>query len=975
MSQYNGEIFAYSWNFRDTANNGMIVECYGVNQNGESTILKIKDWKPYIYIEPIDEPNMSNENMHKIARTLTSSFRYIYKILVVRRHKLFYNHRTYNKEIDSWQEQKYPFLLVQCRLRKHIYTIDKTLSDKGSLFIPELGRVVKLKVHESSASPILQLVCRRELPTSGWIKFIGRKVQSTEKTTSCVHEYNVGDRDLKALSSNTVPPVNILSFDIEVNSTVWDRMPNAKEPEDRIFQISCVLGMTNSPTPTKNILLTLGEPSEMDPSIEVRSFTREGDLLRAFVNVIHETNPVIICGYNIFSFDIPYMVERSVMQNVYWDFVMQGVDKEPAKVKEIKWSSAAYKNQQFKYLDAHGRLFVDLLPVVQRDYRLENYRLKTVASHFLMETKDPLTVKGIFKCYQLGVVNASAHNATAKQKLVGSKALALCGKYCIQDSALVLSLFNKLGCWVGLSEMAKTCNVPIFDLYTKGQQIKVYSQVYKMCFEDDRVVQNDGYIANKDDKYTGAHVFEPIPGVYNRIVPFDFSSLYPTTIIAYNICYSTLVPWEDNRVSNDQCHVIEWEDHIGCEHDEVVRKTKIKSDDSYCRANRYRFLKEPKGIIPTLLENLLKARKETRSLQKTLDKKSVEWDILEKRQLSYKISANSVYGAFGTKVGYLPFLPGAQCVTALGRMNIQKAASYIQKEYNAKLVYGDTDSTYIQFPALLNCPHSDLWDFCLKVENEINNLFPKPMRLEFESVIYDRYLILCKKRYLCTKADRNGNIDSKLAIRGVLLTRRDNAHVIRNIYRQLIMNIFDQTPQEIVLYELVVGINSMFQRQVDLKDFVVTKSVNAIEDYKIRPLPDDPKKKAKRLADLDCTEDEYKLRALPGNAQLAEKMRRRGKPVMAGQRLEYVVVDPQRPTNKLIDKIEDVEYVIENGEYVTVDPLYYLKMMVPPFDEALSVGYGPKLTKFTEKIYKQHLQKFKLHQQLKELHSPVFIVI
>ena len=136
-----------------------------------------------------------------------------------------------------------------------------------------------------------------------------------------------------------------------------------------------------------------------------------------------------------------------------------------------------------------------------------------------------------------------------------SKAMSIVGKYCVQDSALVLNLFNTIETWVGLCEMAKTCNVPIFALYTAGQQIKVYSQVYLYCLHNDFIVEKDGYVAASDEQYSGATVLEPIPGVYDKVVPFDFSSLYPTTIIANNIDYSTLV--RDERIPDEDCNVIE----------------------------------------------------------------------------------------------------------------------------------------------------------------------------------------------------------------------------------------------------------------------------------------------------------------------------------------------------------------------------------------------------------------------------------
>ena len=209
-----------------------------------------------------------------------------------------------------------------------------------------------------------------------------------------------------------------------------------------------------------------------------------------------------------------------------------------------------------------------------------------MGTYFLGETKDPITVKDIFEAYRLGFKGNNIRK------------IMVCGKYCIQDARLVLLLYHKIQCWIGLLEMAKLCNVGIMTLYTQGQQIKVFSQVFRKCYHENRLVDSfqsldiPKNISFEFDKYCGAYVFPPVPGKYQWVIPFDFTSLYPTTIIAYNIDYSTLVI--DEKFPDSLCHIIEW-----------------KEDNIHYR---FRFRKEPKGVIPSLLQSLLDQRNQTKKL-------------------------------------------------------------------------------------------------------------------------------------------------------------------------------------------------------------------------------------------------------------------------------------------------------------------------------------------------------------------------
>jgi DNA polymerase elongation subunit (family B) len=1441
-------VFLYQWHFEEIEN-VTVIRIFGLNEKNQSIYIQVSDFTPYIYLELPDNIVWNQSKAQMVCNYFDNNLQNPpLKKQLVKKKRLYYAHKV--KDVNgNYVDKLFPYLFMsfatQSDIKKFSFLIRKSIN------IPGLG-AIKFKIHESDANPILQLVCVRDIPTAGWVKIKGNKIKKEEQESYCDFEYNISFKNIEKLEKDTPPRPLLMGMDIEVNSSNPNTMPNANKPNDKVFQISCVFARQgDSEDKYEKYILSLGQPDQETTGNEIKiiSCKTEGELLEAYSQLLRDKNPQIIIGYNIFMFDIPYMMDRA-KYNYSFKFNQQTcIAGKQGKEKLIKWSSSAYGNQEFKFLDCEGRLFVDLLPLIKRDYKFDTYSLKAVSTNFIGQTKDPLTHKGIFKCYRLGTpkalgvcakycftgdtkvmlryrsesienlknnennilsfseekngliyskqnkffnngiqdcleielidgtkinctkdhkimlcdntwkeagklktnefvkcgitfpyinleeefkicsgfdftlfqikeikdmekgfafarllgyiltdgsisgdrgylyigckmdledifydikiitgvqvntyingntyrlelpknlmevilnlenirkgarinqdslipsiiykfplpflrefigglmggdghtvsfnkksnkLNSIAFSQTIKtekieslintfkdyqilfqkfniitllgnpkkpggskedcsslelristkslidfENLIGfrycyhksyrlkigtsfykirsekiklydsilskikervnqgfsiynsynyikeqefkdvsipiretfnsrydsnfenyvfrdkntlegncKKFLIETGSYnficsqdvnkksyslaknaesiptfnlpiksikevgkkqvfdievnnthnflangivvhnCTQDSNLVVKLFEKLQTWYGLCEMAKTCNIPIFYTYTQGQQIKVFSQIYKKCYQDNYVVEKDGYVAKENDRYTGAYVFDPVPGLYDMIVSFDFSSLYPTTIIAYNIDYTTLVL--DESIPDEKCNIFQWSDHIGCPCDKTVRKTKIKKEDVMCAERYFRFLKEPKGVLPTLLENLLGARKTTNKqiagLEEKLkteeldDKEKIEIksliSVLDKRQLAYKVSANSMYGAMGVKRGYLPFLPGAMCTTARGRQSIEKAAKHLKEVHQAKLVYGDTDSTYIHFD---NIPKAkDLWNHALAVEDEVSSLFPRPMKLAFEEKIYWRYFILSKKRYMALKCDledkviryknkETGELEDDIFKRGVLLARRDNSKFVQKLYKDLIMKIFYREDKDKVLNLVVQRVNELFYFTFTCKDFVITKSIGDLDDYKIRPLPDDEKKRQKRLLDLECTESEYRLKALPAHIQLSERMKRRGRRVDTGTRLEYVVTTNGGWDGKLFDKIEDLEYFKEHSDLLRLDFLYYLKNAINPIDEAIKVAYG--INDFLDSQYKLRVLK---HRTCKKIEN------
>lgn len=641
------QAFPYHWHhFEEYGATKLRIFC--LSGKNESIYIEIDDFLPYIYIELPSDKTWSMASLSLIQVKLKElSFNSIVKMEFVSKKKLYFAKKD-KTEAGEYVDKMYPFLKCFFKTSSNIRTF--TYKIRQPIFFGDCK--ITLKTHESDANPVLQFMCMMDIKPASWFAFKGKKrISEDERESLCDHEYACSYKHFAPIDNTGRVPARpyILSFDIEVNSNNPNVFPQASQPEDKVFQVSCVFARNGDPEEKfEKYILTLcknkkGEIIELNmdklgDGIEVLGYETESQLLEGFKDLVLEKNPQIICGYNIFSFDIMYMYERSKMCNIERQFTqMSCIRGAPCKMKEISWSSSAFKNQEFKYLDAHGRLWIDLLPIIQRDYKLENYKLKTVSDQFLSATKDPLTPKGIFKCYRMFTPDS----------------LAVVGKYCVQDSNLVLKLFEKLQIWIGLCEMSNTCNTPMFTLFTQGQQIKIFSQVYKKCMTDNIVIDKDSFVTNESDRFTGAYVFPPVPGLYEMVVSFDFSSLYPSTIISNNIDYSTLVL--DPTIPDEKCHVIEWEEHINC----LCPGTEVKKTkkEIVCDKQRHRFMKEPMGVLPTLLKNLLDARKKTNAemkkmtieLEEMKDKDSTTYDdkkrlitVLDKRQLSYKVSANSV---------------------------------------------------------------------------------------------------------------------------------------------------------------------------------------------------------------------------------------------------------------------------------------------------------------------------------------------
>lgn len=188
-----------------------------------------------------------------------------------------------------------------------------------------------------------------------------------------------------------------------------------------------------------------------------------------------------------------------------------------------------------------GRIVLDVYDVVRRDLKYPSYTLNYVSKKLLNDQKEGLS-----------------HRIMEMMQNKSSKTRMKIAIYCLKDAELAISLMECLMIIVNSAELARASGIPHDYVYTRGQGIRTQSNILRKCLGHMLVPvfpmrwddENDFFdynieVEESEDATTsfqGANVFNPISGFYDKpIITLDFASLYPSIMIANNLCYSTLV--------------------------------------------------------------------------------------------------------------------------------------------------------------------------------------------------------------------------------------------------------------------------------------------------------------------------------------------------------------------------------------------------------------------------------------------------
>jgi DNA polymerase elongation subunit (family B) len=467
--------------------------------------------------------------------------------------------------------------------------------------------------------------------------------------------------------------------------------------------------------------------------------------------------------------------------------------------------------------------------------------------------KDDVTPKDIFRMT----------NGTADDRSV-------IAKYCIQDCNLVHYLFNKSDILTGFIEMAKICSVPINFLVMRGQGIKLTSYVAKKCREKRTlmpVIEKGGL----DEGYEGAIVLDPKCDLYldNPVACNDYASLYPSSMISENLSHDSKVwtleydlagnlieEWgEKDEAGNFIYDNLSGYSYVDVKYDTYVYRRKHPKAAAEKVLNGYKLCRfaqpsdsgEGEGIMPAILKELLKARKDTRKL---IPQQTDEFmkNVLDQRQLGYKVTANSLYGQCGAKTSTFYEKDIAACTTATGRKlltygkriveecygnNICETTNYGKVKTRAEYIYGDTDSVFYTF----NLEDLDgnpirgkkALEITIELAQQVGEVSAKflksPHDFEYEKTFMP-FCLLSKKRYVGMLYETDVN-KCKRKEMGIVLKRRDNAPIVKDIYGGIIDILMKKQNIQEAIDFLRGSLQNIVEEKYPIEKLIITKSLRS----------------------------------------------------------------------------------------------------------------------------------------------------
>lgn len=862
---------------------GLELRLYGVTSEGVSVCARLHGVRPYFYVRSRPEVANHEERVRQaLEAALPSNLRgtegssAVIRVERVRKTPVL----VFQPEDELLKiSVSGPKLMLPCsRALEHGINVTR---EEGSSFDLQSD-----STFEANVSHVLRFLVDFELGGGRWLELAAgcfQLIPENDASTTAQIEVIVDmekatekNSFVKAIPLDTdigssIPPLRTLTFETLVDA------------DGNLQAAACILvvqGMTN---PHAKAVWLRHEQSPIDDSIggddwdaikvEVYDPSQEEPpkLFR------HEDDAILVehIGRTFSLFDADILLNYDMARSFRGLLDKKGIAKSGSAIAQglCRRRAAEVKLTQKsnEVSGLAGRLGFDLQKQVEKDHRLMDYSLGSLSEHFCQVPMPEL-------------------NETTLAKLRQERPRVY-AQHALRQAEACHRVFDHLAYLYNFVEMARVTGCPLSYLLERGQAVKVQTQLLQEARRRGFVLPSQRPGTGEETSFEGATVLDPSTGFYRcPVAVLDFASLYPSIMMAHNICYSTMLGAGREKLPDAPKN----------------SKAPARNDGQDDGAPPVCFVDASvrKGLLPSILEHLLAARKVAKKqLAACGPQEDMKRKVLNGRQLAIKLSANSVYGFTGALNGPLPCLEVARSVTAYGREMIQETKALIESHFikekgyahDAKVLYGDTDSVMVRFGS------DDLsMEDALKLSKEAASVcsaaFPDPVHLEFEKV-YRPYLLMAKKRYAglaWSSCDSTPSLETK----GLETVRRDWSDLVRQGLEQtlqLLMRPDNADGKEQAVAYVKSLCEELRQNTTDFRSLVISKSLGK-EDY---------------AAKMPHTE-------------LAEKLRKRD-PASAprvGDRVSYLVTAGAAKA-KVYERVEDPIYALEHD--MPIDAEYYLE--------------------------------------------------
>ena len=615
--------------------------------------------------------------------------------------------------------------------------------------------------------------------------------------------------------------IKITTIDIEVASE--NGFPDVESAAEEVLLI------TLQDYNTKQIRTWgLGPFNNKQDNVIYKSFRTEYELLSSFINwwMIEENTPEVITGWNSELYDIPYLVRR--LDRILGEKLMR------------RMSPWGLVSEREIYIAGRRNISYDIGGVTQLDYlnlykkftykAQESYRLDYIASVELGQKKLDHSEFDTFKDFY----------TKGWQKFV---------EYNIIDVELVDRMEDKMKLIELAIVMAYDAKANYADVFS---QVRMWDTIIYNYLKKRNIVIPPKERSDKDAKYAGAYVKEPIPGKYDWVVSFDLNSLYPHLIMQYNISPETLRETRHPSASVEGL---------------LNQEIKIDGDYAVC-ANGAQYRKDVRGFLPELMEKIYKdstiykkkmlAAKQQyeKTKTKTLEKEIARCNNI---QMARKIQLNSAYGAIGNQYFRYYKLANAEAITLSGQVSIRwienKMNAHINKilktEGEDYVIASDTDSIYLNMGPLVDAVYKGRE----KTNEGIVTFLNKVCETQFEPFIessyealakyvnaYDQKMIMkreniaergiwtAKKRYILNVWDSEGvrYEEPKLKMMGIEAVKSSTPAPCRTMIKDALKLIMNDTEDNV--QKFIEECRTKF-RKLDPEDIAFPRTASDVRKY------------------------------------------------------------------------------------------------------------------------------------------------